>query len=100
MTAKSEQITMPWIPTSERKPDAESVEYDVEYLIVAKFLVKFHQGNTVWKTSVEVATYNAYKDVWLNRDWTLIDGQKDVIVTHWMPLPSPPSDINSDTLTP
>ena len=83
-------ITTRWIPVTERKPDKEESRY-TKYLIVVKWLDTILDKDQ-WKTYVDITRFNSYNQVWLNENESIIDDDEETMITHWMPLPSPPSD--------
>ena len=73
-----------WIPVTERLP-----EYGDTCLVVVKYKYDYEKEYDI---DVDVAGYNPYDgyiDSWdTYNDWD--EGQQDIHVTHWMPLPTAP----------
>lgn len=70
-----------WIPVTERLPEPNAVD---EYGFAKGYLVK-----TDRHVMMHTARYNG--------EWWILWGKAEVItdtVTHWMPLPEPPVEVN------
>ena len=75
-----------WIPVTERLPEVVDC-----YLVVVK--AKYDHEDE-YEIGVDVATYNPYEGGYIDDCWNTYndwdEGQQDIHVTHWMPLPEPP----------
>ena len=79
-----------WIPVTERLP--ETVD---SYLVVVK--AKYDHEDQ-YEIDTDVATYNPYEDGYIDGCWNTYndwdEGQQYLHVTHWMPLPEPPKELD------
>lgn len=82
---------MRWIPVTERLPEIGDT-----YLVVVKYK---YDHEKEYGYDVDVAMYCPYDDpdAYIDKRWnTFIDwneGQQDLHITHWMPLPQPPKEM-------
>lgn len=78
-----------WIPVTERLPEVVDT-----YLVVVKCKYDWEKE---YEIATDVATYNPYEKAYIDDCWnTYIDwdeGQQYIHVTHWMPLPEPPKEV-------
>ena len=72
-----------WISVTERLPG-----YDVPVLVTyLGYVDKKPYSDAVAKWSLETSRYS---EGWV---WTLDEGEVEVKITHWMPLPEPPKEV-------
>ena len=78
----------PWIPVTERLPQMGNT-----YLVTVKHRYK---GENEYNYDTDVATYTFGGDGYIDGCWNTYhdwdEGQPELHITHWMPLPEPPSE--------
>lgn len=85
-----EDATPQWIPVTERLPEVVD-----SYIVVVKSKDAWEKDYTY---DTDVATYNPYEKAYIDGCWNTYndwdEGQDFLHVTHWMPLPQPPRDVD------
>lgn len=86
---KGKQDAVKWIPVTERLPEVVD-----SYLVVVKCKYDWEKEYDI---DVDVATYNPYEKAYIDDCWNTYndwnEGQQYIHVTHWMPLPEPPKEV-------
>ena len=73
---------MQWIDANQQKPEVNGHGVSARLLVFVPELLDLAPVNPV-----QMGRYYSTRD-----DWRLIDSQSTFEVTHWMPLPEPPTE--------